>query len=461
MKRWIMLLSATLICSSFIAFGADSYTLADLEQSMFIHNNELRKMELELYRSTLDVKDAKWQRWPTVKVQASASYIDNTLSDAVVLDPDALLALYHWPSGTSPTASGDYLTIYEGLEPIQYQFTAELTQPIFTWGKINNAIKLAQAVSDAKSLQLVDQRKRLSTQLAMYVDAVIRLEAIKTLLEEQLYVADKLVRLTEEAFMSGLVLKLDVQKAIVQRSQLDVALANTTYELKKALLSLQTMTGISDLQTKHITHTIDVQMFDKLAEKDEQDILGHALSIEQPSVAALRQLEQAAALNADVSKASLSWKPDFALVADIGYGGSRFPFIETDWYRQNDYSLTISIGLQSMLWDGGSSLRALRRAISTQESADTESKAALDTIRQTIAEKFAALKLALATAEWQTAQIDMLNEALKIKQTVFATGYGEESEVLAAQLEVLAASIAYEQAMMDASISYHTIMTFF
>jgi hypothetical protein len=75
------------------------------------------------------------------------------------------------------------------------------------------------------------------------------------------------------------------------------------------------------------------------------------------NLAILLKLKEVAQLATKISSASVNWKPDFALQTTIGYGGSRFPLLETDWYRQDDYTLNFTVAVKSTIWDGGKKIR--------------------------------------------------------------------------------------------------------
>lgn len=433
------------------------YTYETLLNAALQNNTTLQKAEQELRRSLLDVKDAKGKRWPTVDLTLSATYMANPLIGPIVLDPDEVLGTIEWPAGFSPVSGGEYLTLYSGMEETQYQVEATLTQPIFTWGKISKAIDLYQQIANLRVLQISDQRSRIESELAIRLDALSHLGQIESLLEEGSLVAKRLEEIAIEAYASGLILELDVLKASLGRSELEVAQAQITHQRRLMLLNIRTLCGVSELELDLIEHSVTSERYHTLLALESQELIKEATSSQRPAIAALSLSESLARSAVDLERANLYWKPDFALIVNIGYGGSRLPLFETDWYRQDDYTLNLTLGIQSTIWDGGEKLRAVQRRLSEQESASSDAVAARETIIQTLSESLSSLKVALANINYLEKKIALLAESLAIEEAKVAAGYGEEGELLQAQLEYINTQIAVEQSLLEASTHYHTI----
>ncbi|HHU89140.1 MAG: TolC family protein [Sphaerochaetaceae bacterium] len=433
------------------------YTFEVLLEAAQQNNTTLHKAQQELQRSLLDVKDAKGKRWPTIDFTLSGTYMVNPQIGPIVLDPDEILGTIEWPAGFSPVSGGDYITLYDGMENTHYQAEMTLTQPIFTWGKISKAIKLTQQLSNIRSLQLSDQRSKIESELAIHLDALYHLGKIADLLEEGSLIVERLEEIAKEAYASGLILELDLLKATVGRSELEIAQEKIAHQQRLLLLNLRTLCGISNLELTSIDHSATTERYHALLTVNSQELINAAISSERPTISALSLSESLAKTAVDLEKANLNWKPDLALVVSVGYGGPRLPLFETDWYRQNDYTLNLTLGLQTTIWDGGEQLRAVKRRISEQESASSDAIAAREQIIQTLSESLSALRLALANNNYLEKKIAYLDENIKIEEAKVAAGYGEEGDYLQVQLEYLNTKIALEQNLLEASTHFHTI----
>lgn len=460
MRQWFkhLLTSALLLLLTLGSVSATStYTYETLLAAALQNNTTLQQAKQELQRSLLDVKDAKGKRWPSVDFNLSGTYMVNPPVGPIVLNTDEILGTIEWPAGVTPVSGGQYITLYGGMEQTLYQAQVTLTQPIFTWGKISTAIDLTQQVSRLRALQLSDQQSRVESELAIHLDALYHLENIASLLEAESVVVKRLEEIAQEAYASGLILELDVLQAAVGRSELEVAQATIAHQRQRLLLNLRTLSGISDLELNSIVHAAATERYHSLLSLDSTELISAATSSERPAIAALSLSESLARSAVDLERASLSWKPDFALVASIGYGGPRLPLFETDWYRQNDYTLNFTLGLQSTIWDGGESLRAVQRRLSEQESASTSVVAARQTIVQTLLESLSALHIAVANIDFLEKKIAYLAEGLVIEEAKVAAGYGEEGDCLQVKLEYLNTQVLAEQNLLEASTHYHTI----
>lgn len=453
------LLISLLLCLTILgSLSATSlYTYEALLEAAQQNNTTLHKAQQEFQRSLLDVKDAKGKRWPTIDFTLSGTYMLNPPIGPIVLDPDEVLGTIEWPPGFSPVGGGDYVTLYDGMEETLYQAEMTLTQPIFTWGKISKAISLTQQVSNLRSLQLSDQRSRIESELAIHLDALYHLGQIGALLEAESSIVERLEEIAKEAYTSGLILELDVLKASVGRSELEVAQEQIAHQQRLLLLNLRTLCGISDLELTSIDHRATTERYHALLALDNQELTKAATSSERPTIAALSLSESLARTAVDLEKASLNWKPDLALVVSVGYGGPRLPLFETDWYRQNDYTLNFTLGLQTTVFDGGEQIRAVKRRLSEQESATSDAIAARELIIQTLLESLSALKLAVANNNYFEQKIAFLAENIEIEEVKVAAGYGEEGDYLQVKLEYLNTQIAAEQNLLEASTHYHTI----
>ena len=187
MKKLLLLLFI-----STILLPIFSVSTKDLSSSMLASNPEIRKAREEVAKAQLDVKDAKGGYSPTIDLTVTGSYIANPI------DP-IRINLGDYIDTSMYGIRNDYITLYEGQENMYYQFSLSMTQPIFTWGKITNAVKLYQTVYEARLLQLDDAMDKAQTELCTRVAALHYLLEIQNLLEKQTEIASRLTVLADDA----------------------------------------------------------------------------------------------------------------------------------------------------------------------------------------------------------------------------------------------------------------------
>ena len=161
-----------------------AYDFAALREAMFQNNPELLTLQEEYRRSELDVKDAWAGLGPTIDMQVSGTYMLNPPVDAVYLNVDDIVNSVQWPSGVKPVSSGQYVKIYDGMENTLYSVQFTLTQPLFTWGKLENAISLYNQISKIKLTQLESKQQQLETELETRLISLKYLERINEIIRE-------------------------------------------------------------------------------------------------------------------------------------------------------------------------------------------------------------------------------------------------------------------------------------
>jgi len=454
------LLGATALGMASASTSASStipYTLPQLQISLLQQNIDLRKQQQELVRSLLDVKDAQAAFWPTVELQASASYMENPPLGPIVMSSDDLLSSFDWPVGFQPQPTGDYITLYEGMESTLYDFGITLQQPLFTWGKLPAAVKLYQQVASARQLQLESRKDELLTELDTRITALHYLSNILGLLAEQSKQVDRLLEIVTQAADNGLLLAQDVAEAKAQTFQVKLASLDVESELQRQLLAVRKLTGIDTLETSDLQHTPDELSFSSFLARDPQELEQLAISPQKSSLRALEALEQVSRLAEDLARSSLYGKPDIALNVALGYSGSRFPLVETDWYRQDDYAFTVSIGLRTTLWDGGKKLNAVRRAASSTLSAELDSQQLRLMLTQTAREELLKLRMAWSSIEYQDLLVQTLQERVNQERLLVEVGYGDEQSLIQAQIAATNARIDREKQKLELATAHFAL----
>jgi outer membrane protein TolC len=158
-----------------------------------------------------------------------------------------------------------------------------------------------------------------------------------------------------------------------------------------------------------------------------------------------------------IAKSSVYWKPDIALKATFNYMGSRFPFIETDWYRQNDYGFNLSLGLKTTLWDGGKKLNEIKKASLNVTSANTEVEKVKETIKKTLHENINAYEISQIRIEYLELKIETLESKVKQQELLKKTGYGSDRTLIQAEIEKGTAEIEQLQHKISRIQAYNII----
>lgn len=437
-----------LINFSIILFSQEtvnSYTIDELSNQLKINNSELKILNQEYQQSLIDVKNAKAGLGPTIDLTVSGTYFLNPPIDSIVLNVDDILNSITWPDSMDIKPSGQYLTLYDGMENTFYSFQLDVTQPIYTWGKLKNAIKLYEKVSEIKQLQISSKEKQLQTELNTRIVSLFYLSQIETLLNTQDEYANRLVKISEDAQKNGILLVQDVLEAKISAQQINITQQEIKEQFFNLLLSIQKMTGNQNLELANINFTPNENIFYEFANRNRDELFSKALNSTQDTFLILENLEQISQYTTKIAQASVYWKPDFALKLSLGYGGSRFPFLEKDWFRQNDYTTNFTLALKTTVWDGGKKINEIKKSKSKEEIAGVNYDDAVLSIKQKLQEQFNVIDLALSKIEYQKLKLQTLDSKIKQQEQLFNSGYGSEQELLQAKIERNTAQIELEQ----------------
>ena len=423
----------------------NSYTIDELSNQLKINNSELKILNQEYQQSLIDVKNAKAGLGPTIDLTVSGTYFLNPPIDSIVLNVDDILNSITWPDSMDIKPSGQYLTLYDGMENTFYSFQLDVTQPIYTWGKLKNAIKLYEKVSEIKQLQISSKEKQLQTELNTRIVSLFYLSQIETLLNTQDEYANRLVKISEDAQKNGILLEQDVLEAKISAQQINITQQEIKEQFFNLLLSIQKMTGNQNLELANINFTPNENIFYEFANRNRDELFSKALNTTQDTFLILENLEQISQYTTKIAQASVYWKPDFALKLSLGYGGSRFPFFEKDWFRQNDYTTNFTLALKTTVWDGGKKINEIKKSKSKEEIAGVNYDDAVLSIKQKLQEQFNVIDLALSKIEYQKLKLQTLDSKIKQQEQLFNSGYGSEQELLQAKIERNTAQIELEQ----------------
>ncbi|MBQ3728968.1 MAG: TolC family protein [Spirochaetales bacterium] len=445
--------AASLLLLAILMIPLFSLTVTDLQSAMMGGNPDIMKAREEVSKASLDVKDAKSGYSPTIDLTITGSYIANPI------DP-IRVNLGDYINTTAYGIPNDYVTIYNGQESMYYQFQLSLTQPVFTWGKITNAVRLYQKVYDARVLQMEDAIEKAQTELRTRVAALYYLLQIQKLLESQREIADKLVGHADNAQQNGMMLATDALKVKVQSRQIDVAKAQIDQQIVLMVTELRNLTGLKDLTADDIEFDeaeFDAKL-DALKGTEYSTLSSRCLSDSRTTFQLLGALSQIAELTNDIAGASVNWKPDMALVVNADYSGSRLPFAQKDWYGKDDWSATITFALKTTIVDGGKAVRNVKRTESAVSEAQMDIQSAKAKVQSAVDENWTNLSVYLAQIDYQDALQSQLEAQGEVDKQLLDTGYGSESDYLQGQLESNNCGIEILRTRINLATAVYTLL---
>ena len=446
------------------AAAGDTLTFDDLVASLEDNNTTLLQ-SIEDYRTaTLDVKDAKANYHPQITYTIAGSYVYNHQVMSMSTDSIKNDMTGKKINITSP------IPIQIPLDDIASQLPNEidlpipvsdpyfnaqisLVQPIWTWGKVGSSVEMYEEIESARALQIGDTEKRLITELKAYLASLYYLEKIDNVLSELQVGSQELVTLAQDSSDAGALLAVDAAKARVTASQIDVSRTQIQTQIESILTSIETLTGINDITADMIDFTPDEDYFREMAEIDRTMLLAMATSGSQASMQMLDHMINAAQAASKAADRSMYWYPDIALSVSANYTAP----MTSKWADNSSWGVTVAVGLQGTLWDGGKKLNDQDRAESAAASAQISRSEAVNTIKTTLNENLNTIDLALANIDYQKANIELLTSELELEEKKLELGASSRSNVLNKRIELNQARIEEITSRISLASAVYTV----
>jgi outer membrane protein TolC len=416
-------------------------------------HKELRSADVKIRQSQFDLSRAQAERFPELKADITGSFMGNPM-ERIVIYPDDL-----GPGTELPQGSGSPIELYGGQESTLYQFNLTATQPIFTWGKISNSIKLQETLGRAAVIEREMKLNELETTFSIIIDNLWYVERMMELMELQLEVVRQLQDLAQESYTYGTVLKDELLEAQMRLRQVELGADQLEVQYGQLQLRLQQMTGDYRLRAGDIDYQVDIDLLmgvdaDIYRSRERQLLFSdqHALKLQEYGA-------EARDIAARIAADSVYWKPDIAFRLDLGYSGPRFPFVEADWFGQGDYSLNATIAVTTTLWDGGTALIDKASAIYEADQSQPERVEVEQELVYTYRKTLLELSSAQQSVAYYRDKISSDEQAVDYRAQQRSSGSGTQAELLAARSRLYDDQLSYYQELSNLSRTYHTLQS--
>ena len=182
------------------------YDFKSLLSSVERNNTDIRKADQAIAESHYDTLDAKGAYTPTIDLLISGTYMANPTLGPITINPNDIKGL---PS-IAQTIFTEPLDISMKMDNNRVQGQLTITQPIYTWGKISNAVKLYERAEGLRTMERDDKLDQKETELRTRLDALYWMGSLYTLLDEIEESADRLIAIAESGAENGMLLEEDV-----------------------------------------------------------------------------------------------------------------------------------------------------------------------------------------------------------------------------------------------------------
>ncbi|MGD0725616.1 MAG: TolC family protein [Spirochaetia bacterium] len=432
----------------------DAYTLTRKA------SERVRVKELAVRKSRLALEEAGSRAWPHIDLQASASYLVNppkgytvaagTLGTISPTIPAGVLGPAPIPLGSFGIPPQDF-TVGAQLHNY-FTASASLSQPIFTWGKIRNAIDLAALEVDAAGTELLAQQWDIDRDVhRAYFGALLARDS-ETVLRRIRDTAAEIAADRRKSFDQGTINKETVLEAQANLASLEAKLAEAGQSKATALESLGLLTGLEPKAEDLVTG-----FRAQLPPLDEQSLREKARAASTALAASRTRMSQARKKLALEEGGSL-FRPDISLGLTLDLSGQEdLPFSTWNWNNTTwDWDLVVSIGMKMSVFDGSASLQRVRQAEKDLEMAGMGLSLDEKRVRLDVRRAVDAVVKADGDVKEKQARADYAEERLRNARASLENGMASRDDVHgtdilagSAELDLLFARYTREEAIAD------------
>jgi outer membrane protein len=300
-----------------------------------------------------------------------------------------------------------------------------LTQPLYTGGKLTNALKLAQIklVSAEEDQRKARQQLNYNVKEAYY----------------RFWLAEKILDVAQEAYdnmgrhyqrvtnlnKAGTASAFDLLQAKVQWDNQKPQLIKAKNGLILARLNLATLIGLEQSQEFKVEYNPSNLRLPETVDLTLQTLLDEAYQ-KRPELRQVQQLTEIARVNEQMAKAG--YLPSVAL--SYKYSDQGADLSSSNWMS----TWTLSLSLSGMLFDGWATQARVTAAAENLNLARIREGSLKDQIRLETQQALQSLEESLETIRANQSNLELAKEALKQIQVRFMAGVATTTEITDAQL---------------------------
>jgi outer membrane protein len=429
-------------------------TLEEAQRLARTSSEAIRIRELAVQKSRLAVDEARGKALPHVDLEASVSYL--------VSPPTGYTVAAGSQGAISVPALGVHTPIplenfTIGAQPYDYlSIAATLSQPLFTWGKIRNAIDAAELQVDSAGTDLVTQRRDIEREVhRAYFSALLAQESAKVL-RTIADAAAQVVADRQTALDQGSITREAVLEARSRQAQVEARLAEAVQSSATSLESLGILTGLNPTGISLATG-----FREEAAHLDEASLRMRAQAA-STDVAASRTRQSQAQKKLAIEKGGAILHPDLALGVSLAATGQE-NYLVLNGTPPNSAAteswsldLIVSLDVKMSVFDGMESAARIGQAEKDAEAAGLAVQQAEKLARLAVRKAVDAAAKAEADLSDKQAQEEYAAERLKNARVSVLNGisssedlHGAEILFGSAQLDRLLAQFTTDEAFAD------------
>jgi hydrophobic/amphiphilic exporter-1 (mainly G- bacteria), HAE1 family len=310
----------------------------------------------------------------------------------------------------------------------------EMSQPLYTGGRLSNAYGVQASSLDASKLDLERARQDLRYQVVQTFYAALMNEQGVRVAQEQIGLTRKQLELAKARFEAGTVARLDVLQAEVEVANAQARLIQARAAVDTSHQAIRTVLSLPQSQRLQLQGSLDER---------PQDVTREALAQALPSRPDLRAFTSRRDMaQHSIALANSEWKPNLSLTGNVQYQEDGLD----DLLNTNNQSYTFGLAFRIPLFAAPGA--AARRSIAAAQVRQAEHglRAATDGAELELESAWTELEAAAEVVRTQEKALDMARESVSIAQVSYENGVITSAELNDAQVRLLQTDLLLTQA---------------
>lgn len=433
MRKIVLLI--ILVCSISVA---EELTLEESVSYAMSHNQKIIAVREKLKAAEGSLTSTSALLYP--QLSATGIYTKNSALSRYVYGAPLQLPVF----SAAGVPTGDYAAIaYPSVTADRlgdmYVAKLSLAWPIFTWGKIQGAVEIAEANKNIAEKDLIKTIQDVTYEIKSGFYSLLMSGEMVKVLDETRKSLQAHVEVVQKRYEAGLASKFELLRAKVQ-------LANIEPQLNRAK-------NMNELSLMGFNNSLSAETNEKYTAKGEFKYEQETFEMEACLKSALadrvelKQMEERVKMaRAALNIATAGFRPSVTLTANYSANmGAQLPPNDTVWYTGWDAGGVISIPL----FDGFATSGKYQEAEGNLNQATIGMTQLLDGIKIEVKGAFLTLEATEKTIIAQAENINMAKESLNMVKERYAQGLSTNLDVLDTEVSYLQTEISYYQSLYD------------
>lgn len=399
------------------------------------NSKQLKLSQARIDEATASLKSAREQRLPNLSISGSYLRLNQPNVDLKLQSGNQ----QHNGSVEDQSGSGNAVTVDQAAYAM-----GNLSVPIFSGFRIQNGIDAAKYLRRATELDAENDKEEVIANTIAAYSNLYKAKAALELVRENLAQSQQRVKDFSNLEKNGLLARNDLLKALLQQSNVELAIVDAENNWKLTNITMNLMLGLpeeTELQPdsasfKNINDARNYSTWETIALQNRKDAT--ALSFRKKAV------------DANVRAAKGEYLPSVSLTG--GYIAANVPNLLTI-----TNALNAGVGVSyspSSLWKAGSKVAAAK---ARQNEININQDLLSDAIRLDVAQAYQNFISTQKKVEVHETAMEQANENYRIVKNKYDNSLATTTELLDADVAQLQAQINYAYAKADVVVSYRKL----